>query len=371
MNSHTKDVFLLAGNVLNYFAGGNTSKGFYSFFDSNLANLDRLFILKGGPGTGKSYLIKKVGEVWKKKGYTLEYMYCSSDKDSVDGIIIRELNVGIVDGTKPHVIEPQFPGVIDDYVNLGVAWDAKKLKKNKDTITLLTKQVSAAFRSAYDSFRDALEFHEKRKHRVSQTLNRDKVKALAEQFVETIFQGNKKIKTADIKHRFHGANTPTGPFSFIDELTEPLEKRYFLQGRPGTGKSTLLKRLLLEAEVRGFDAEAYHCGFEPETLDLLIIRELGVAIFDNKEPHQLTPNRKNDEIINMEQTVLELNVYEEDDDVLRAYDEKMKEGIASLAKAKSLRDKLESYYIDAMDFSITTNIRYDIQREIEQIEKGY
>lgn len=360
----------LTGNVLNYFAGGNTSKGFYSLFDSNLANLERLFILKGGPGTGKSYLIKKVGREWKKRGYSLEYMYCSSDKDSVDGIVIRELNVGIVDGTKPHVLEPKFPGVIDDYVNLGVAWDAYKLRNKKDEIIPLTKQVSAAFQSAYDSFRDAQVLHEKRKLRVNQLLNSDKVKMLTEELVNTLFNQKSQVATAIIKHRFHGANTPTGPFSFMEELTQPLQKRYFLNGRPGTGKSTLLQRLLLEAEVRGYDAEVYHCGFEPESIDLLIIRELDVAIFDNKYPHELQPERETDVVINMEEVVLEIDMFEEDETVIQTYEKNMNEGIASLAKAKILRDKLEDYYIHAMDFSVTTKIRNHIQKEIELIAKG-
>ncbi len=364
-----KDVLLLTGNVINYFAGGNTSKGFYSLFESNLANLERLFILKGGPGTGKSHLIKRVGEAWKAKGYSLEYMYCSSDKNSVDGIIIRELAVGIVDGTKPHVIEPKFPGVIDDYVNLGDAWDAGKLRKKKEDIISLTKQVNLAFQSAYHLFQEAHVFHNKRKQRISLALNGDKMKQLTERLVEAIFKGQTNVRTAEIKHRFHGANTPTGPYSFLEELVEPINKRLILTGRPGTGKSTIIKRLALEAELRGFDAEAYHCGFEPDSIDLLIVRELDAAILANKHPYELQPNRKSDEVIDMEKEVLDLHGCDGDRSLIHAYEEKMHEGFASLAKAKTLRDELEKYYMAAMDFRKTTAIRQSILKEIEQIEK--
>lgn len=54
----------MAGKVLNYYAGGNTARGFHSLFESNLQHLDRLFILKGGPGTGKSSIMKK----WAQNG---------------------------------------------------------------------------------------------------------------------------------------------------------------------------------------------------------------------------------------------------------------------------------------------------------------
>ena len=357
----------MAGSVLKYFAGGNTSKGHYSLFHSNLTNLERLFILKGGPGTGKSHLIKKIGKEWRKRGYPLEYIYCSSDKDSLDGVIIREVNVGIVDGTKPHVIEPQFPGVIDEYVNLGVAWDSSKLRKHKHEIMSLTNQVSHAFQAAYDSFRDALVYYEKQKQNVSRFLNSEKMKRLTETLVSELFNEKLNTKTAVVKHRFHGANTPTGAVSFINELTEPLRKRYVLTGRPGTEKSLLLKRLLIEAEIRGFHVEVYHCGFIPEKIDLLIVRDLDVAIIDHKAPHELQVIRETDKVIDMEKEVLDSKWIHEDETTSKAYEKHMQDGFSWLKKAKFLRDKLESYYIQAMDFKITSKIREDIQREIEKI----
>ncbi len=357
----------MTGSVIKYFAGGNTAKGHYSLFHSNLSNLERLYILKGGPGTGKSHLIKKIGREWRKKGYSLEYIYCSSDKDSLDGIIIRNVNVGIVDGTKPHVIEPQFPGVVDEYANLGVAWESEKLRKHKDEIMSLTTQVSHAFQAAYDSFGDAFVFYEKQREHVSRYLNSTKVKRLTETLVDELFDEKLNTKTAVVKHRFHGANTPTGFFSFFNELTEPLRKRYVLKGRPGTGKSLIFKRLLLEAEIRGFHVEVYHCGFVPENIDLLIVRDLDLAVIDHKVPHVLREIRDTDKVVDMEKEVLDTNWIHEDEEFAEAYAKHMQEGFSWLKKAKFLRDKLENYYIQAMDFHVTTKIREDIQREIEML----
>ena len=101
--------------------------GAFIEFDSSLEGLNRIFILKGGPGTGKSSLMKDAGTVWSEKGYDIEFLHCSSDPDSVDGVIITSLQVAIVDGTAPHVIEPKLPGAVEEYINLGEAWDSKAL----------------------------------------------------------------------------------------------------------------------------------------------------------------------------------------------------------------------------------------------------
>ena len=55
-----------------FFPGGNTSKGFYSFYRYILSQDDakRILCLKGGPGTGKSSLMKKVGDYFFSKGNT-------------------------------------------------------------------------------------------------------------------------------------------------------------------------------------------------------------------------------------------------------------------------------------------------------------
>lgn len=53
------------------FAGSNSSKGFYSYFDYiiNPDDAKRIYILKGGPGIGKSSFMKKFGSKMSSQGY--------------------------------------------------------------------------------------------------------------------------------------------------------------------------------------------------------------------------------------------------------------------------------------------------------------
>ena len=89
---------------LRFFLGANTPQGFVSRFDQ-LADCDdawRCFVIKGGPGTGKSSLMKKVAEYLTQQDYPVELIHCSSDVNSLDGVIAKDIKTSIADGTSPH-----------------------------------------------------------------------------------------------------------------------------------------------------------------------------------------------------------------------------------------------------------------------------
>lgn len=361
----------MAGNIIHYFAGGNTARGFYSLYDECLKGLERIFILKGGPGTGKSTLIKDIGSKWVEKGYDIEYLHCSSDNKSVDGVIIPSLKVGIVDGTAPHVIEPKVPGAIEEYVNLGEAWSSEKLASKKESIITLNHQVNTAFQNAYATFAEALKIHDDWEKIYFDNMDFEKANRLTEKLTQSFFRNTALNKKAEVKHRFLGAATPDGAVDYVPNLTEGLKTRYFIKGRPGSGKSTMLKKLAAEGEARGLDVEIYHCGFDPHSIDMVIFRELGIAIFDSTAPHEYFPSREGDEIIELYGTVIDGMTDDLFADKIAplatSYKEKMKKAISYLAEAKALRDQLEKVYIEAMDFSIVTAHKEKIDAEIERL----
>lgn len=86
-----------------YFASANTCKGFVSFFDYIINDAKRIYIIKGGPGCGKSTFIKKMGEELLEFGFDIDFIYCPSDMNSLDGIFIHGVDFAVIDGTPPHV----------------------------------------------------------------------------------------------------------------------------------------------------------------------------------------------------------------------------------------------------------------------------
>lgn len=100
-------------------------------------------------------------------------------------------------------------------------------------------------------------------------------------------------------HRFFGAMTAEGTVNYIPQITETIKNRYFIKGRPGTGKSTFLKKLAAAGIKAGYDVEIYHCSLDPKSLDMIVVRELGLCVFDSTLPHEFFPERNGDGIIDI------------------------------------------------------------------------
>lgn len=354
----------MTGKEKHYFACANTSKGFINYFSSNLQGLKKIYILKGGPGTGKSTLMKNFGKYFLDKGFDIEYINCSSDPDSLDGVIIRSIGVGIVDGTAPHVIEPSAPGAIEEYVNLGVAWDTNLLAKNTDKILDLKGKISICYQNTYKKLAEALKIHDEWESIYISNMNFKKADELTESIIDMILDKNYIPKDSITYNRFFGGSTPIGTMDFVENVTQDLKKRYFLKGRPGSGKSTLLKKIHEAAEARGLDTEVYHCGFDPDSLDMVLIPRLSLCIFDCTAPHEYEPSRKGDSIIDLYSEVIKGNtddIYSKKlSDIKARYKLCTSAAIEELSTAKSYHDELEKYYVESTDFKVIDGIYNDI-----------
>lgn len=365
---------MLAGKVRQYYAAGNTARGFYNLFDSVLDDLERLYILKGGPGTGKSTLMQNVSKTMIQRGFDTELIHCASDKGSIDGIIVTDLKVGIVDGTAPHVIEPKAPGAVEEYVNLGVAWDSQQLRPYKEDIYALNARIKNAYEQTYHTLTEALHIRDEWENMDRANQDQTKANDVAHRLVETIFSGHTLSKQAKSRHMFRRATTPQGPVDFVQNLTTNCEKRYLIKARSDCSKSDLFKQIATEAEKRGLDTERFHCDFDPHRLNMVIVPELKVALFDHISPLEHFPGRPYDEVIDLDEPMATPEIGEKRQalrqDLHNKYAEKKREAHIHLRRAKELRDRLERIYVRSMDFNRLEHIQTHIQAEIDEMVKS-
>jgi len=145
-----------------YFGAANGFSGFRSYFSEIFSAKDftRIYVLKGGPGTGKSSLMKKVSSYFENKDYLTEKIYCSSDPNSLDGVIIYRngKKIAILDGTAPHETDAKIPGAADEIINLGNMWDRGQLIEKRNLIESLNENKRFSYRNAYRYLRHAGNF---------------------------------------------------------------------------------------------------------------------------------------------------------------------------------------------------------------------
>ena len=130
-----------------YFLGSNTAYGFFGDF-SHLTR-GKTVILKGGAGTGKSTLMKKLNEIALDAGFMTETYRCSSDVSSFDAVFVPSKNFAVIDGTSPHVTEAEIPLVSGFVFNLLDAADEKKIAPYKDDIKYAVSCKKQYFNDAY------------------------------------------------------------------------------------------------------------------------------------------------------------------------------------------------------------------------------
>ena len=172
------------------FAAANSGKGFVSFYGEIFGNgyIKKRYIIKGGPGTGKSSFMKKAAAFAEGQGADVEYYKCSSDPNSIDGIIING-KIAIIDGTAPHSEDMDIAGARDEIINLGMFWDDRALMEKFDDITALSYKKSDSYRLAYRYLSAALELENINFAIIAPAILKNKMKKAAERIVALIPKG--------------------------------------------------------------------------------------------------------------------------------------------------------------------------------------
>ena len=342
------------------FPGGNTSQGFVSFHDNIIGpNRNMLYILKGMPGGGKSSLMKYIAERALKEGYSVEYHHCPSDPNSIDGIVIDELSIGIVDGTFPHIIDPTYPGLIDKLIDLGQFIDRQKLIGFKENIIEAKVNNKIAYRKAFAYFKSAKIIYEEIAENNKSGVDFIKTNRKTKELIDEIFSrgtANREELILVERHMFSNANTPEGYVDYTQTILEEIPTIYYIEGEIGTGKSTLIKRLIEKSKMKGYSMEIYHNATIPEKIETLIIKDIDICITSNKNALKFPHNKVNlNEYFN--QNIKDIKDYE-------VYYLLIEKGIFHLSKAKNNHEILEKSYRPAVNYEGVTKVREELLKEI-------
>ena len=341
--------------IKHLFPGGNTPQGFFSYYNYIIStDATRIFILKGGPGTGKSTFMRKIGEALVAQGYAAEFHHCSSDNNSLDGVVIPKLGVAFIDGTAPHIVDPKHPGCVDEILNLGEFWNEKGIVPHKANIINCTTEIGKNYQRAYRFLKAAKLIYDDIATINTEALDITKTNQVASELLEKIFTGPKRIGSGKIRKLFASAITPDGPVNYLASSVWCAEKCHVISGDPGTGKSTILQKVITTAITMGLTIEVYYCPLNPEKPEHILIPELATAVTTSTTPHlyQVVENNPT--------TAVNMNDYL-NPVIMEKYQENIRynqqlfwelwsKTIACLNQSKQLHDELETYYVPYMNF---------------------
>jgi hypothetical protein len=337
--------------VRHYFAEGITNRGYISLLPNMMSEWERTYVLMGGPGTGKSTLIKLIGLDLLDRGNEIDFLRSARDPDSIAGMLIRRANIAILDA---YEIAPQrwrAPGVVERFIDFSAYCDLRKLDTQRQSILDLERQINQLEQQMGEIL--AEEFGEKIREKPYLNFENGEV-------------GKPWIRTLSASGIFKEAQ---GPWPKAQDALRKLQKSavnsFFLHGMDCEGWLNLAPNYLMEYDQIRLD------GAETSEAMDWVLREAGqLGQVIDIVLHPLYP----DEIIGIVFPERKLAIWQgapdhlEDQGLICRFDEKLKE---VLVKTQNARDRIKSIYMDVIDFEQVDKLKVELVHSIiREIDLG-
>ncbi len=349
-----------------YFLAANSADGFINGFSSAFSAKDnwKAYLIKGGPGTGKSSFMKKIAYFAHSKGMEVELVFCSSDPDSLDGVILKGKKIIILDATSPHTLDPVYPAVCEELLDFGAFWNTKKIEKQREHIIRLTDKNK--------------ELHSRASRMLSaigQLMRNDMKISLIATDIDKVFNFGEKLAKRYLKNknqgskewiRYLGGVTPKGYVFYGDTIDCYCENKIIICDELYTVSNILLSVVRDIALSYGYEIITVRNNFLPrEKIEHILIPEISLAFctkncYNNVEAdgvRQIHAQRfMNRAVIKENRGKLVLS--------RKLINGLINGTVATLYEAKEMHDRLESYYIKAMDFESLNGLYSEFVSEI-------
>ena len=330
--------------VRHYFAEGMTTRGYISLLPNMMPSWQRVYVLLGGPGTGKSTLIKVIGLELLDRGYGVDFLRSVRDPDSMAGFIMPQMGVAMLDAMEVSPLRWRAPGVVEKFIDFSIFCDELKLEKQHSQILIIENRLQELQTSLEEELAAEL----------GSLIGNKAPKLKMEQEDISWILGNSAHVKIKKEH--------TGPWPLAENALKLLQKSviipYFLHGLTVEGWLNLAPHFLTDFDQIRLEGE--------ETLDALdwVLREaqqLGQMI--EIVLHPLNP----DEVIGIVFPERHLAIWQGNPEELRdqgldrPFSKKLKE---TLIAWQTHRSQLKGIYMDAINFDQLDNYRETVLNHI-------
>ncbi|MCL2843209.1 MAG: hypothetical protein FWE28_07050 [Oscillospiraceae bacterium] len=335
-----------------FFLGANAPTGFYSLYDqlADPVTDERLYIVKGGSGCGKSSFMKAIAKGLTDAGLDVEHIHCSADPDSIDAIYIPAHKTAYVDGTAPHIIEPAYMAVFEQYLNLGRFYNAAALRPSKENVMNLVRTYKTLYSRAYDCIAAADNVMVEATDLVVDTSVIAAIKKRTRGIISREIGKKRNNTPGRARRRFLTALTHRGFVARFDTVQALAERVYHLDNHLGLAHH-MLEDVAEAALGAGHDVFLCPSPLRPDMLEHLIIPALSLAFVSSNNQTQYEGESyrhirldamADGERLKSRKTRLRFSK--------KVAALLLAEAVSTLGEAKALHDRLERIYNPHVDF---------------------
>lgn len=349
-----------------YFLGANSSDGFVNMFDESFRkDGSYAYIIKGGPGTGKSTLMKAAALHFMSLGEEVELYPCSSDPDSLDGIKIVDRKTVILDGTAPHTIDPKYPGVDGEILNIGALLNCERISNEKEKLLPLFNKNSEFHKEASKYIMAVGELADENLRISEEAANSEKIRKLADRYFKKYFPEKTGMGRENI--RFLSGVTPKGYVFFKNSIDCYCDTVIGIKDGYGAFANEFLNNLRRNALSSGYEIITVKNSILPyKKTDAVIVPELSLAFCTENEFSSLPYTTKTIQASRYYDKKELKSKKQRTDFNNQMIRELLSSAISELSRAKSVHDEIEKVYLSSMDFKALDKFTSDFLRRLEK-----
>ncbi|MGE4353019.1 MAG: hypothetical protein AB7D36_02905 [Oscillospiraceae bacterium] len=335
-----------------FFLGANSKDGFYSLYDKfiDLPGGDFLWLIKGGPGCGKSSFMHRIGAAAHAAGMDVQYIQCPDDPDSLDGLYIPDKKLGYLDATSPHAMDCSLPVAGDLYLNLGAFYRLGKLRKAADKLSEMNKRYKEIYHRVYALIAAADSVDPGNVPGLVTDGDREVARRRALGVVEREFGRLRHSGLGKESHRFISAISCSGCIRLYDTVRALCPRVYALDNEYGLA-DIYLRTLAEGARLRAIDTIVCHDPLHPERLEALLLPELSLGFVATKSVFEAFPNPIRN--VRLDAIIEKSRVQAQRKKIraaARLRDNLLEEAVGYLNEAKMLHDNINAIYNPHVDF---------------------
>lgn len=338
-----------------FFLGALAPGGFTGWFAEAAREPGvRAYLIKSGPGCGKSTLMKRLAEAGIAAGDTaVQRLHCSSDAASLDGVLLPGAGALVLDATAPHTLDCKYPGAAQAVVSLYHTLDDDALRARSAEILALGARNAERMQQAAGYFALACGLLQRRRALAAEALDAPAAAGFARRLAARRLPARRGAAPGTVQTRLLSAPTPGGMTVFYDTIPA-LAQTVIAIHDPYGAASTLILQTLRDHGVRsGYDVIECRCPTDQAgKFDHLFFPELGLAFVTACPWHPMVfAGQKNihasrwysSAALGARRSFLH---YEK-----QLANELITRTCETQAAAKQLHDQLEQYYTAAADFA--------------------